>query len=72
MKTIRDLAERFKIKPAMMQQCAAVGRLRPDLDKQLLAGTMTIEQAMPLVEAEFYSLLLKQMEKESRVDGPRA
>jgi hypothetical protein len=61
MKSIRALADQFKIKPAGIQHSSAIQRLRPDLSDQIFAETMTNEEARPLVEAEYDKLLLAQV-----------
>lgn len=45
----------------MILRCNAVDALRPDLGEQLLAGTMTVFQAMPETYREFVRLAYSEV-----------
>lgn len=64
LKALRDLAAgpAFRIPPALIQQTAAVQRLRPDMADRILAGTMDIDDTRPEVWSAFWSLLSSQIE----------
>lgn len=59
LKTLRDIAKASDIKPASILHAMAISRLRPDLEKLVMAGTMTIADTMPELRKEFWSLVMK-------------
>ncbi len=50
---LRRDADRYHVSVGSILQCAAIDVLRPDLGNQILAGTLTIDEAMPDVLVAF-------------------
>ncbi len=54
---IKAECARRKIKPAMVQQCAAVIRLRPDLSERIARGEIEIVDTRREMEAAMFRLI---------------
>jgi hypothetical protein len=56
-KALHDQARRMDVGPALILQARAIVELCPDLANQVRAGSLTIEDAQPEVNAAFIKLL---------------
>jgi len=63
MKRLQDIAKGQDVRVSVMQQARAIVMLCPELEAPILAGTLTIEAAMPQVCAEFDRLVLELVRK---------
>jgi hypothetical protein len=59
MQRLRAVAVQMDITVALIQQAAAIRRLRPDLADPLRAGTLTIAGAQPEMHRAFWALVWK-------------
>ncbi len=65
LKTLRGIAAISHVHPSMILQAKAIRALRPDLQPQILAGTLTIEDAQPEIADAFWKLLKNHLESQA-------
>jgi hypothetical protein len=59
LKVTREQARSIRVPPALLQQCAAIERLRPDLAQEIAAGRLDAEDT----RADVYRAYLENLEK---------
>ena len=62
LKRLRALAKSNQLRPDMLCKVKAIQRLCPELEVQLRAGTLTIDDAMPSVCKKFAANLFKEIQ----------
>ncbi len=55
--SLRATCEALKVEPGMVQECAAAGRLRPDLSALIGAGELSVHDVRADVHREFLRLV---------------
>jgi hypothetical protein len=58
LKELRSVASRLEIAPSIIKQAAALRLLRPDFEPKVLAGKLTLSEAMPDLCTAFDRLVM--------------
>lgn len=67
LETLRTIARDADVRPGIIQQCAAVQRLRPDLAEQVRAGTLKLDDTRAPVLKAFWSIVEAQLHEHRTV-----